>query len=92
MEYRESLYVGYRYHQTAGMPGGIPVWLWPELYQLRIQRPQGRPGGRHPHGDQHRAAWQARRSRSSIVAKPDAKIFRPAQELKGFAKSLPEAR
>lgn len=24
MEYRESLYVGYRYHQTAGIPAAFP--------------------------------------------------------------------
>ena len=37
-EYREALYVGYRYYTTVGKKGPFPIWLWIELYNFCIQQ------------------------------------------------------
>ena len=34
VQYREGLYVGYRYHQTAGVAPALSVWVRPKLHQL----------------------------------------------------------
>ena len=85
VQYREGLYVGYRYYQTAGVPVAFPFghglsytsFAYSDLkacadgVTLTVTNTGDRAGAEIV---------------QLYVAKPDAKIFRPAQELKGFAK------
>ncbi len=90
VEYREGLYVGYRYYQTAGVPVAYPfgyglsytafeysgLHATPEGVMLTVKNTGSLPG------DEVVQVY---------VSKPDAKIFRPMQELKGFARVHLEA-
>ena len=85
VQYREGLYVGYRYYQTAGVPVAFPFghglsytsFAYSDLkasadgVTLTVTNTGTRKGAEIV---------------QLYVAKPDAKIFRPVQELKGFAK------
>ena len=85
VQYREGLYVGYRYYQTAGVPVAFPFghglsytsFAYSDLtvsadgVTLTVTNTSTREGAEIV---------------QLYVAKPDARIFRPAQELKGFAK------
>ena len=85
VQYREGLYVGYRYYQTVGVPVAFPFghglsytnFSYSDLktsadgVTLTVTNTGDRAGAEIV---------------QLYVAKPDAKIFRPAQELKGFAK------
>ena len=85
VEYRESLYVGYRYHQTAGVPAAFPFG-----YGLSYTTFAYSDLKADPKGASLTVTNTGKAAGAEIVqlyvAKPDAKIFRPAQELKGFAK------
>ena len=85
VQYREGLYVGYRYHQTAGVapsyPFGFGLSYTTFAYSDVKATPQGVSLTVTNTGDREGAEIV-----QVYVAKPDAKIFRPAQELKGFAK------
>ena len=85
VQYREGLYVGYRYHQTAGVapayPFGFGLSYTTFAYADVKATPQGVSLTVTNTGDREGAEIV-----QVYVAKPDAKIFRPAQELKGFAK------
>lgn len=84
-EYREGIYVGYRYFQTAGVPVAFPfgyglsyttfaysdVAATPEEVCFTVTN-TGKVAGAEV--------------AQLYVAKPDHEVFRPAQELKGFAK------
>ena len=85
VEYRESLYVGYRYHQTAGIPSAFPFGYGLSYTSFEYSDLKAGPAGvtltvTNTGGVAGAEIVQL------YVAKPDAKIFRPAQELKGFAR------
>uniref|UniRef100_UPI003FED72E3 glycoside hydrolase family 3 C-terminal domain-containing protein n=1 Tax=Gemmiger sp. TaxID=2049027 RepID=UPI003FED72E3 len=85
VQYREGLYVGYRYYQTAGVPVAFPFGHGVSYTQFAYS---------DLHADAHSASLTVTntgdRAGAEIVqlyaAKPNAEIFRPAQELKAFAK------
>ena len=85
VQYREGLYVGYRYYQTAGVPVAFPFGNGLSYTQFVYS---------DLHADAHSATLTVTntgdRAGAEIVqlyvAKPNAEIFRPAQELKAFAK------
>ena len=90
VQYREGLYVGYRYYQTAGVPVAVPFgyglsytsFAYSELkadarnVTLTVTNTGSRAGAEIV---------------QVYAAKPDAQIFRPAQELKAFTKVWLEA-
>lgn len=85
VEYRESLYVGYRYHQTAKVPAAFPFGYGLSYTSFAYSDLKA---------DKDKVALTVTNTGSCAgaeivqlyVSKPDAKVFRPAQELKGFAK------
>ena len=85
MEYREGLYVGYRYYQTAGVPVAFPFGYGLSYTTFEYSDLKA---------DEKGVTLTVTNTGSCAgaeivqlyVAKQDAKIFRPAQELKGFAK------
>ena len=85
VQYREGLYVGYRYHQTAGVPVAFPFGHGLSYTSFAYSDLKASADGVTltvtNTGDRAGAEIV-----QLYVAKPDAKIFRPAQELKGFAK------
>lgn len=85
VEYREGLYVGYRYFATAGAPVRFPFGYGLSYTSFAYSDLQVGPGevsltvtntGKRP-GTEIVQLY---------VAKPDSQIFRPARELKGFAR------
>ena len=90
VQYREGLYVGYRYHQTAGVapayPFGFGLSYTTFAYANIKATPQGVSLTVTNTGDREGAEIV-----QVYVAKPDARIFRPAQELKAFTKVWLEA-
>ena len=90
VQYREGLYVGYRYYQTAGVPVAFPFgyglsytsFAYSELkadarsVTLTVTNTGSRAGAEIV---------------QVYAAKPDAQIFHPAQELKAFTKVWLEA-
>ena len=85
VQYREGLYVGYRYYQTAGVPVAFPfghgLSYTSFAYSDLTASADGVTLTVTNNGTREGAEIV-----QLYVAKPDAKIFRPAQELKGFAK------
>ena len=85
VQYREGLYVGYRYHQTAGVTPSFPFGFGLSYTSFAYSDVKATP-----QGVSLTVTNTGSRDGTEIVqvylAKPDAKIFRPAQELKGFAK------
>ena len=85
VQYREGLYVGYRYYQTAGVPVAFPFGHGLSYTSFSYSDLKASADG-----VTLTATNTGTRAGMEIVqlyvAKPDAKIFRPAQELKGFAK------
>ena len=85
VQYREGLYVGYRYYQTAGVPVAFPFGYGLSYTTFEYSDLKA---------DEKGVTLTVTNTGSCAgaeivqlyVAKPDAKIFRPAQELKGFAK------
>ena len=85
VEYREGLYVGYRYYQTAGMPVAFPFGYGLSYTTFAYSGLIGSAGG-VTLTVKNTGSCAGAETIQLYVAKPDAKIFRPAQELKGFAK------
>ena len=90
VQYREGLYVGYRYYQTAGVPVAFPFGYGLSYTSFAYSELKA---------DARSVALTVTntgsRAGAEIVqvyaAKPDARIFRPAQELKAFTKVWLEA-
>lgn len=90
-EYREGIYVGYRYYQSAHVPVAFPFgfglsYTSFELSSARIaQWEQGRPARIEVNvrntGDRAGATVV-----QAYVAKPEHEVFRAEQELKGFSR------
>ena len=85
VQYREGLYVGYRYYQTAGVPVAFPFGHGLSYTSFAYSDLKSSADGvtLTVTNTGTRAGMEIVQL---YVAKPDAKIFRPAQELKGFAK------
>ena len=85
VQYREGLYVGYRYYQTAGVPVAFPFGHGLSYTQFAYSDLHA-----HAHSATLTVTNTGDRAGAEIVqlyvAKPNAEIFRPAQELKAFAK------
>ncbi|WP_455500603.1 glycoside hydrolase family 3 C-terminal domain-containing protein [Gemmiger sp.] len=85
VQYREGLYVGYRYYQTAGVPVAFPFGCGLSYTTFAYSDLKA-----DANGVTLTVTNTGSRAGAEIVqvyvAKPDAKIFRPAQELKAFAK------
>ena len=90
VQYREGLYVGYRYYQTAGVPVAFPFGYGLSYTQFAYSNLQAAP-----QGVTLTVTNTGSRAGAEIVqlyvAKPGAEILRPAQELKGFTKIRLEA-
>ena len=90
VQYREGLYVGYRYYQTAGRPVAFPFGYGLSYTSFAYSDLKA-----DKTGVTLTVTNTGRCAGAEIVqlyvAKPDAKIFRPVQELKGFAKVYLEA-
>lgn len=90
VQYREGLYVGYRYYQTAGVPVAFPFGYG--LSYTRFVYSELKADARSV---TLTVTNTGSRAGAEIVqvyaAKPDAQIFRPAQELKAFTKVWLEA-
>ena len=85
VQYREGLYVGYRYYQTAGVPVAFPFGHGLSYTSFAYSDLKASADGvtLTVTNTGTRAGMEIVQL---YVAKPDAKIFRPAQELKGFYK------
>ena len=85
VQYREGLYVGYRYYQTAGVPVAFPFCSGLSYTSFAYSNLQAASNG-----VTLTVTNTGKRAGAEIVqlyaAKPGAEVFRPAQELKGFAK------
>ena len=85
VQYREGLYVGYRYYQTAGVPVAFPFGYGLSYTSFAYSELKA---------DARSVALTVTNTGSHAgaeivqvyAAKPDAQIFRPAQELKAFTK------
>ena len=85
VEYRESLYVGYRYYDTAGVPTAFPFGYGLSYTSFAYSDLQADAQG-VTLTVTNTGSCAGAEIVQLYVAKQDAKIFRPAQELKGFAK------
>ena len=85
VQYREGLYVGYRYYQTAGVPVAFPFGYGLSYTSFAYSNLQAASNGvaLTVTNTGKRAGAE---TVQLYVAKPGAEVFRPAQELKGFAK------
>ena len=85
VQYREGLYVGYRYYQTAGVPVAFPFGYGLSYTSFAYSNLQAASNG-----VTLTVTNTGKRAGAEIVqlyvAKPGAEVLRPAQELKGFAK------
>ena len=90
VQYREGLYVGYRYYQTAGVPVAFPFGYGLSYTSFAYSKLKA-----DARSVTLTVTNTGSRAGAEIVqvyaAKPDAQIFRPAQELKAFTKVWLEA-
>ena len=90
VEYREGLYVGYRYYDTAGVPTAFPFGYGLSYTSFAYSDLKADETG-VTLTVTNTGSCAGAEVVQLYVAKPDAKIFRPAKELKGFAKVFLEA-
>ena len=90
VEYREGLYVGYRYYDTAGVPTAFPFGYGMSYTSFAYSDLKADETG-VTLTVTNTGSCAGAEVVQLYVAKPDAKIFRPAKELKGFAKVFLEA-
>ena len=90
VEYREGLYVGYRYYQTAGVPVAFPFGYGLSYTSFAYSNLQAASNG-VTLTVTNTGSCAGAEVVQLYVAKPDAKVFRPVKELKGFAKVQLEA-
>lgn len=90
VEYREGLYVGYRYYQTAGVPVQFPFG-----YGLSYTTFAYSDLIADANGATLTVKNTGKMAGAEIVqlyiAKPNSQVFRPAQELKGFTRVFLQA-
>ena len=84
-EYREGLYVGYRYYETANVPVLFPFgfglsYTTFEYSDLTVTDKQA------SFTLKNTGKMEGAEVAQLYVSKPDGDVFRPAKELKGFAK------
>ena len=84
-EYREGLYVGYRYYETANVPVLFPFgfglsYTTFAYSDLKVSNKEA------TFTLTNTGSMDGAEVAQLYVGKPDAKVFRPAKELKGFAK------
>ena len=84
-EYREGIYVGYRYFQTAHVPVAYPFGFGLSYTSFSYSDLRATE-----HGASFIVTNTGTRAGAEVaqlyVAKPDHKVFRPEQELRGFAR------
>ena len=85
VQYREGLYVGYRYYQTAGVPVAFPFGYGLSYTNFAYSDLKAAPDGVILTVT-NTGKCAGAEIVQLYVAKPGAEIFRPEQELKGFAK------
>jgi len=85
VEYREGLYVGYRYYQTAGVPVAFPFGYGLSYTTFACSELTASPEGVRLTVT-NTGSVDGAEVVQLYVAKPGARVFRPEQELKGFAK------
>ena len=90
VEYREGLYVGYRYYDTAGVPTAFPFGYGLSYTSFAYSDLKADADGVSLTVT-NTGSCAGAEVVQLYVAKPDAKIFRPVKELKGFAKVFLEA-
>ena len=90
VEYREGLYVGYRYYDTAGVPTAFPFGYGMSYTSFAYSDLKAEETG-VTLTVTNTGSCAGAEVVQLYVAKPDAKIFRPAKELKGFARVFLEA-
>ena len=90
VEYREGLYVGYRYYDTAGVPTAFPFGYGLSYTSFAYSDLKADETG-VTLTVTNTGSCAGAEVAQLYVAKPDAKVFRPVKELKGFTKVQLEA-
>lgn len=84
-EYRESLYVGYRYYETAGVPVRFPFGFGLSYTEFTYEHLELTEGGVR-FTLRNAGCRDGSEAAQLYVGGPVGKAFRPVKELKGFAK------
>ncbi|MBQ9057558.1 MAG: glycoside hydrolase family 3 C-terminal domain-containing protein, partial [Atopobiaceae bacterium] len=84
-EYREGLFFGYRYFQTAHVPVAYPFGYGMSYTSFEYSKLTATPG-QVSFSITNTGSVTGAEIAQLYVAKPDAQVFRPESELKGFVK------
>ena len=84
-EYREGIYVGYRYFDTAGVPVNYPFGYGLSYTTFEYENLQVKPDG-VTFTIRNTGKYDGAEIAQLYVGLPGAKVFRPVKELKGFTK------